>query len=564
MQPTKASAVQKSSVLSRPIEKGVTKPVTARHSMLPTRTTPSTSTVRASTASSRLSLVPTTTTKVPTTNSRLSMAPTSATRSTTSTTTTTTRSTVPSARSAIPSTRATKAAAPTSIPAKTRYTSSKPITSTSLAEDTQAKQAAQKSLSEQQMNLKLEAMQGMMATLVSQMSVMQSQYQNPPDSPDKEPFPVLDLPPPIQPQVQPVIIKVPVHTNKRAQAPTHRSPPREIRIITKKIRKEVKKPKPPKPQIDTTVYTNQIADLTQKLEDLKKLKTEIEFNHQIQTETLNSKLQLLNTQLEYARNTNNVEREKNNQLKCEISTRTAENSQLETQFLIIKRQMTDEISNTKATLGEELRQKTEAFTNESNALQTEIEFFENQCEERSQEKVMLENCIAHEIKTTEITEKRIRTSETLRKKLHNEIQELKGNIRVICRVRPFLGREKPGSVKYSYPKGNQELLVERKAINDVTSKKPSGAKQDSFKFDRVFGPQASQAEVFEEISHLVQSALDGYNCCIFAYGQTGITSFCKLNYSYLGLSIKLMHKDLVKPILWKDLLIRLRTKRAEE
>jgi len=41
------------------------------------------------------------------------------------------------------------------------------------------------------------------------------------------------------------------------------------------------------------------------------------------------------------------------------------------------------------------------------------------------------------------------------------------------------------------------------------------------KFDKVFAPATTQAQVFEEIQHLVQSALDGYSACIFSYGPTG-------------------------------------------
>ena len=41
---------------------------------------------------------------------------------------------------------------------------------------------------------------------------------------------------------------------------------------------------------------------------------------------------------------------------------------------------------------------------------------------------------------TELDEK-LRWEETQRRKLHNQVQELKGNIRVFCRVRPLLGDE---------------------------------------------------------------------------------------------------------------------------
>jgi hypothetical protein len=49
---------------------------------------------------------------------------------------------------------------------------------------------------------------------------------------------------------------------------------------------------------------------------------------------------------------------------------------------------------------------------------------------------------------------------------------------------------------------------------------PDG-KDHTFAYDRVFRPEASQAAVFEEVSDLVQSALDGFKVCLFSYGQTG-------------------------------------------
>ncbi|KAG8637066.1 kinesin-like protein KIN-14N isoform X2 [Manihot esculenta] len=105
--------------------------------------------------------------------------------------------------------------------------------------------------------------------------------------------------------------------------------------------------------------------------------------------------------------------------------------------------------------------------------------------------------------------------EKLRKKLHNTILELKGNIRVFCRVRPLLPDDSPcaeGKV-VSYPTTTEAL---GRGIDLLQN-----GQKYPFTFDKVFTPDASQEDVFVEISQLVQSALDGYKVCIFAYGQTG-------------------------------------------
>lgn len=113
--------------------------------------------------------------------------------------------------------------------------------------------------------------------------------------------------------------------------------------------------------------------------------------------------------------------------------------------------------------------------------------------------------------------------ELIRRKLHNQIQELKGNIRVFCRVRPKLESEQQPSAEIQYPdrdlEGQKILLTGLNSSSDTTL--TTTPKLQQFSFDRVFSPESTNDQVFDEISQLVQSALDGYNVCIFAYGQTG-------------------------------------------
>ncbi|CAL0313841.1 unnamed protein product [Lupinus luteus] len=99
------------------------------------------------------------------------------------------------------------------------------------------------------------------------------------------------------------------------------------------------------------------------------------------------------------------------------------------------------------------------------------------------------------------------------RKLFNEVQELKGNIRVYCRIRPFL----PGQRE-------KQSIVEHIGESDLHVVNPSKQGKDalkSFKFNKIFSPASTQVEVYSDIQPFIRSVLDGYNVCIFAYGQTG-------------------------------------------
>lgn len=43
----------------------------------------------------------------------------------------------------------------------------------------------------------------------------------------------------------------------------------------------------------------------------------------------------------------------------------------------------------------------------------------------------------------------------------------------------------------------------------------------NFSFDRVFDADSTQEDIFEELEQLITSVCDGFNVCIFAYGQPG-------------------------------------------
>lgn len=148
--------------------------------------------------------------------------------------------------------------------------------------------------------------------------------------------------------------------------------------------------------------------------------------------------------------------------------------------------------------------------------------------ERSNRVKDLENKISEIEAIVEDLTSKLADGETLRKKLHNQVQELKGNIRVFCRLRPLLQDEMKANGGDDtihhinvLDEKNLELCKGDLNSSSMSGLKNRGTDRFDFSYDYVFGPKESQESVFNEIQQLVQSALDGYNVCVFAYGQTG-------------------------------------------
>uniref|UniRef100_A0A8D0ENZ0 Kinesin-like protein n=1 Tax=Strix occidentalis caurina TaxID=311401 RepID=A0A8D0ENZ0_STROC len=104
-----------------------------------------------------------------------------------------------------------------------------------------------------------------------------------------------------------------------------------------------------------------------------------------------------------------------------------------------------------------------------------------------------------------------------------------GSVAVVVRVRPPAPCERERATHSILQVVDQHILVfdpeehsgPPSSVLPTHGPKHHG-KDLKFVFDRVFGEEAAQEEVFQHTTHeLLDSVLNGYNCSVFAYGATG-------------------------------------------
>ncbi|KAI2641060.1 P-loop containing nucleoside triphosphate hydrolase protein [Xylaria nigripes] len=111
----------------------------------------------------------------------------------------------------------------------------------------------------------------------------------------------------------------------------------------------------------------------------------------------------------------------------------------------------------------------------------------------------------------------VATSGTKRKERDFEMDRIaETNINVVVRCRGRSERE---------TRENSAVVVSTEAPKGKTvdlSMGPSALSNKTYNFDRVFSPAADQSMIYDDVvKPILEEMLNGYNCTIFAYGQTG-------------------------------------------
>ncbi|GJQ84193.1 kinesin-2B [Trypoxylus dichotomus] len=95
------------------------------------------------------------------------------------------------------------------------------------------------------------------------------------------------------------------------------------------------------------------------------------------------------------------------------------------------------------------------------------------------------------------------------------------NVKVVIRVRPLLKRdlEENQPTTVTIDPAQKVITLSKSNLNAAAG---NAETTKSFKFDRIFGPDSTQLELYKYAAYpIVDKVVRGYNGTIFAYGQTG-------------------------------------------
>ena len=200
-----------------------------------------------------------------------------------------------------------------------------------------------------------------------------------------------------------------------------------------------------------------------------------------------------------------------NKLKSELRTKTENGRRQDEQFAIMRELLAQAKAELKTRAAEVLELKNTIETDRK-AFEKNMDIAEKERAVQMEERIQSRLAAARKVAETEIegiknelrrTETRLVEEMKQRRKLHNEIMELKGNIRVYCRSRPvnkteLNAGEKCSKVVLAMPDKDEGTIVVNAALENRQV-------HSRFDFDSSFNANTSQEEVFRKVQPFVIS-----------------------------------------------------------
>ncbi|KAI0456751.1 P-loop containing nucleoside triphosphate hydrolase protein [Xylaria acuta] len=302
---------------------------------------------------------------------------------------------------------------------------------------------------------------------------------------------------------------------------------RELERLTEEFKREIDKNEKLQQEFESRCGVEAEARLESLSHDNKELRSTVERqkrDHEHEVRLLQEALQRRNSDL---RRIEEELRKANNE-KFELHTQIHGNNETIERLRKRAEDAEERLSKDKGHLGGQISLLSSTLDLKSERIQT---LEENAKKLQADSELKIQNIkLAAERKIAEETallRERLIKEEERRHKLFEQVQELKGNIRVMCRIKPPSDPAKDALIPFK-PQWNEidEDKIDGLTIPTVREDptepgKMLPGKPRDFNFERVFDDKCTNCDVFDEISQLVQSVMDGKKVCIFCYGQTG-------------------------------------------
>ena len=149
---------------------------------------------------------------------------------------------------------------------------------------------------------------------------------------------------------------------------------------------------------------------------------------------------------------------------------------------------------------------------EANDICESIQNMNSQSESQKQVNIITQNILIRMNEYFEKINSKIESEVKLRRKAIHRYMSLRGNFRIMLRMRPLIANEISSYTK-KYIKDTFSFFANKLTIT-------TNAKSESYDFDYIFDQNANQRDVYGEVSMLINNIYRAKNITIIAYGQT--------------------------------------------